>query len=96
MDTQQHSGDLDVTAATFALDTSYPTGGSAVTWANLGLNRVLWAHVAITNETAATVENCYYDPVNQVLKCFVAGAEVTNGTNLSAIVVRVVAYGYAR
>lgn len=96
MDTIIHGADLDVSVSTVVLDTSYPTGGSPLTYAQLGMAKVLWAHVAITNETAATVENVYYDPVAQTLKCFVAGAEVTNTTDIHAITVRIVAYGYQR
>lgn len=75
-------------------DASYPTGGYALTAAQLGLGRVSFAlcNVKTTAAAGATVQ-AWYDPVNALLKLNAAAAEVANASNVATLVVEVVAFG---
>lgn len=79
------------------LDSSYPTGGEAITAAQLGLSKV---DVAICETNTGHIAQ--YDKANAKIKMYYAdydavadGAliQVPNATDLSAVVVTVVAYG---
>lgn len=79
------------------MDSSYPTGGEAVTAAQLGLATV---DVAICSTNTGHIAQ--YDKANAKIKLYYAdydavadGAliEVPNTTNVAAVVVTVVAYG---
>jgi hypothetical protein len=83
--------------ANLALDSSYPTGGEALTPTDLGLSRIYWLSAEPTG--GYTFQ---YDNANQKLKAFRTGAinlpgeEVPNATSLAAITaVRVFAFGVA-
>src|SRR5579872_3180240 len=73
------------------VDTSYPTGGWALTPAQLGLPLGLVDRVEVdyNGKTAAGAATLVYDPTNQKLMAFggaasgSAQAEITNATNLS-------------
>jgi hypothetical protein len=69
----QHFSGLQVTRNSVVGDTSYPTGGSALTAAQLGLpNKVLWASVTIKATTGSNngATSARYDEVNGKLQCF--------------------------
>jgi hypothetical protein len=76
--------------ADVTLDNSYPTGGEAVTPGQLGLT-VLSAVLP-----APSGGNTYeFDHANSKLKAYTASdTEVSSGTNLSDLTVRVIAIGY--
>lgn len=80
-----------VTDVTF--DSSYPTGGEAITPADLGMSNVIDATCEVRAK-GATVTNVYYDRTNAKLVANAAAAEVANTTDLSTVVVRVRAIGY--
>lgn len=72
------------------LDNSYPTGGYALTPATLGVDGALDYIVALPTTTGHVFP---YDYANKKLMAFSAGSQVSNATDLSAVVVRVVAQG---
>lgn len=85
------------TVTEVALDSSYPTGGEAITAAQLGLSFV---DAALCSSSTGHIAR--YDKTNAKIKMFYAdydavadGAliEVPNTTDLSAVTVTVVAYG---
>lgn len=89
-------GSRRVTVTDITLDSSYPTGGEAVTAANLGLSTVLFA-ICNVKAVSGTVNiaNAYYDQANSKLKIYdETPGEVANAADLSSNVVRVLAFGY--
>ena len=72
------------------LDNSYPTNGYALTAATLGVDMSLDFIVAFATTTGHTFA---YDYANSKLKAYSGGTEVSNATDLSAVVVRIVAHG---
>lgn len=87
-------GNDRVTVTDVTMDaTNYTAGGVALTAANLGLNAVKHATCSIKTVTANGPVACWYDVVNQKLKCNDATAEV-GAVSLSGAIVEVVAYGY--
>jgi hypothetical protein len=77
-------GNRKTVIATITGDTSYPTGGSALTPAQLGLRRVDYAD---TPQAVGGV-SFTYDYANNKLLSFTGGTQTTNATNQSAISVR--------
>jgi hypothetical protein len=77
---------LDVTP-----DTSYPTGGYAIT--PPGISRILLADVQAPSGTGHTAA---WDYTNKKLKFFTtAGTEVPNATNIATAITRIAFLGYA-
>ena len=75
------------------LDNSYPTGGYALTAPQFGLVNILTILPAIALN-GSTLLHVYWNSATQKLMAFVAaGTEVTNATDLSAVTVRVQAFG---
>ena len=78
-------------------DSSYPTGGEALTAGDLGFTAI--HAIMIDTETSGYVAQ--YDYSNEKVEVYEAGAdgaaldEVGNTTDLSAVYIRVVAYGTA-
>lgn len=72
------------------LDNSYPTGGYALTPATLGVDLALDYIFALPTTTGHVFA---YDYANKKLMAFSGGSQVANATDLSAVVVRVVAQG---
>lgn len=74
-------------------DTSYPTGGSALTASQFGLDEL--QHIEGAEPTGGTL--IAFDAANVKLKAFSAvGTEVVNTTNLSAKVFRCLVVGKGR
>ena len=79
------------------LDSSYPTGGEALSPSTLGFNVI---HMVIC-DTEDSGYIAQYDYTNEKLAMYEAGAdaaaldEVANTTDLSAVYVRILAYGIA-
>lgn len=72
-------------------DTSYPTGGYAVTVP--GMSRIILADVQVP---AGTGHTAAWDYTNKKLKFFTSGGtEVAAATNLSSAVTRIAFLGYA-
>lgn len=96
--TAVHRGDvaakLRVTVTDVVADSSYPTGGEALTAAQLGLSQVAWAIVTVNAPTADAVVAGEYDVTNSKLILYTATAQVSNGTDLTDVGVQVVAFGY--
>lgn len=80
-----------VTDVTF--DSSYPTGGEALTAADLGLTTVNFAITSIKTAGAGSVTEAFYVTSTGLLKAYAAAAEIANTTDLSAVVVQIVAFG---
>lgn len=90
-------GNQKKTVTDVAMDSSYPTGGEAVTAANLGLNRVEYATAEITTTATTTVNATAagYLPATEKLLVFdETPAEAANAADLAGLVVRVVAFGF--
>ena len=96
--------DIKITVTTVVGDSSYPTGGTAITGAQLGLptGTVLFTICSVTgsasNNTAAEAS---YNTATGKLQMWSltdsAGcplAETANATNVSGITVTIVAWGY--
>jgi hypothetical protein len=85
-----------VTDVTF--DTSYPTGGEAITAADLGLNAVSTGSVKCEVKAVGgtvNVANVIYDDTNKKLIVYdETPAEVADTSTLATLVVRVTARGY--
>lgn len=76
--------------ADVTLDNSYPTGGYALTPATLGVDGATDYILAFATTTGHTFA---YDYANSKLIAFSGGTQVSNATDLSAVVVRVIAQG---
>ena len=83
-----------------AFDTSYPTGGEVVTFADLRLDRVDHATAVVHSATTTTVNaaSAGYTPGNGTTTSLLAvydetPAEVANDADLAGLVVRVTAWG---
>lgn len=73
-----------------ALDSSYPTGGYALSFNQLGFAKA----PLLVDAEQATGRTYWYDRANQKLVAFsTAATEVANATNLSAVTVRVAVDG---
>jgi hypothetical protein len=89
-------GALAMTVTTIVGDSSYPTGGSAVTAANLGLSTVLFSQVGASASSGANCASTAqtYNLSTAKLQCFAnTGIEVANTTNLSGLTLTVIAWG---
>jgi hypothetical protein len=83
-----------VTEVTF--DNSYPTGGEAVTAADLGLSRVDYAIATVKSATGGgvNVANVFYNiATGKILVYDETPAEAANAADLSTLVVQVIAWG---
>lgn len=73
----------------FACDNSYPTGGYALAGSNFGFgNKPLDGVICIGGDADASLYEAFYDNVNKKLVISSAGAEVVNGSDLSALTFR--------
>lgn len=90
-------GNLKVTVTDVTFDSAYPSGGEAVTAADLGLHNVYFGVANIkTTAAAGNTVDVYVDPQTDgsvLLKANAAAAEV-GAVDLSTLVVQVVAFGY--
>lgn len=93
------AGDLRITVSTVVGDSSYPTGGTALTGAQLGLpvGQVQFAICSVTgsaSNNAAVAAS--YNTATGKLQCWSGTtlAETASTTNLSGLTVTVVAFGY--
>lgn len=89
-------GDHRVTCANVTLDSSYPTGGESVTPAQLGLEAVDYAIVNVKSVGGTVnVANASYDAATSKIKVHdETPAEVANTSDLSTLVVQIVAFGH--
>ncbi len=86
---------MTVTDVTFASGT-YPTGGDAVTAANLGLTRVhaAVATVKLAATTTVNVANVYYNIDTAKLLIYdETPAEIANAADVVGLVVQIIAWG---
>lgn len=79
--------------ALITFDSSYPTGGEAITPAQFGLQSIDF--VSLANSGVYSFE---YDYINNKVKAYTtlaaaATAEVANATNLAAVTIRAVVHG---
>lgn len=84
-----------MTQTTVLCDASYPTGGYAVTAAQLGLGTVAGA-VATTGGVqagASTAVQWYYNTATNKLQAFTATGEVANAVVLTNQTVNILAFG---
>lgn len=88
-------GDLRVVVKQVTLDSSYPTGGYALTASQLGLpaGRCLFADTATVNDGVASDVACWWNPGAQVLKAYTSAGEVANASDLHTQTVQIIAYG---
>lgn len=87
-------GSERVTITTVVIGTAYPTGGVALTAAQLGLQNVAHAVTSLKVVGANGPSEAYYDIVNSKLKAFSATGEVANATDLSGATVEITAFGF--
>jgi hypothetical protein len=91
-------GSEKVLRGTFTFDSSYPTGGEAVTAATFGLSSLTW--LAIDNISDVATKHVRWDRANSKLMVFIEdgttgiSAQAGNGTDQSAIDVNLMAFGY--
>ena len=91
----QSGGATRVTNTTIVGDGSYPTGGSSLTAAQLGLTVVLWANTQIKVIGAVgAVAEAYYDIPTSKLLVYTTGGQVANTTVLTTNTFEITAYGY--
>ena len=88
-------GNRRVTCADVTLDNSYPTGGESVTPAQLGLETIEFAIINVKSVGGTVnVANAYFDRANNKIKVYdETPAEAANASDLSTLVLQVVAYG---
>jgi hypothetical protein len=82
--------------ADVTFDSSYPTGGEALTAANLGMTKIDYAECNVKAVGGTVnVANVYYDRANSKIQVFdETPAEVTDTATLATLVVQVKAVGY--
>jgi len=90
------------TITAVAFDSSYPTGGEALTAEDLGLTVVEYAFCFIKSAATTTVNvaNAYYSAsltapaTNKILLYDETPAQVANAADVAGLVVEVVAFGW--
>lgn len=87
-------GDERMTVTDVVLDTSYPTGGYAITPAQLGFNVVVHGISGVKVAGAGGIVNAHYLPSTGKLVCYTATAEIASATDVSAETVQITAFGY--
>lgn len=85
-------GNRKVVHGTVTFDSSYPTGGEAVTLADLGLSRLDWLETLTTDGYLPAWDGSTSAPKIKLFDT-TTGAEETNGTNVSTVVARFRATG---
>lgn len=78
---------MDVT-----FDSSYPTGGEVISAASFGF-KILFGLAVLGQNTAAALYTFNYDSQAGTLVALVGGSQVANTTDLSALTVRIRAFG---
>jgi hypothetical protein len=77
-------GGLQITTGTLAFDSSYPTGGEAVTESDFSAELGTLVHLSV--EPTAVYTHWVYDKTNDKLKGYTAtNTEIGNTTDLSAL-----------
>jgi hypothetical protein len=89
------AGDLTFDVVDVTFDSSYPTGGEAITAADLGFTSVLGiVHLYAKSSASFSAQRSVYDPVGGKLKLeSAAGVEATNASDQSAYVATVLVIG---
>lgn len=73
----------------FTPNSTYPTGGYSLTGSQFGFGtKPLDGVVCIGGDADSSLYEFFYDNVNKKLVISSAGAEVVNGTDLSALTIR--------
>ena len=86
------NGDQRYWQGTITGDTSYPTGGYAITAAQVGMNTI---QSGIADNDTAASRLSSWDQTNKKLKLFTAlSTEAANASNQSTITVPVFLFGY--
>lgn len=90
------AGDKRRTMGNVTFDSSYPTGGEALSPNQIGLADILWMDVENPVNGTPAARLCTYDHTNDRFLVFTSsdGNEVANGTNLSAFSARFEAVGW--
>jgi hypothetical protein len=86
-------GDRAVRYFTLTFDASYPTGGEALTDTDMGLRG---CDFFMSELMSANGKQVVWDRTNDKALIFDGGAEVSNGTDQSAVVIRCKAVGRGR
>lgn len=86
---------LKATSTDVVGDSSYPTGGSTITPAQLGLGTVVFAvtSIKVTGAVGAPSE-AYYDVPTSKLIVYSTAGQIANTTVLSASTFQITAFGY--
>jgi hypothetical protein len=91
------AGDFKFTVTTVVGDSSYPTGGTALTAAQLGLTQVAFAICTVTGSASnnAAVAASYNTSTGKLqMWSGTTLAETASTTNVSGLTVTVIAFGY--
>jgi hypothetical protein len=83
-------GDRKVVFKTVTFDSSYPTGGEAITLAQLGLTEV---DFVAFSATGVTYTFAYDYTNNKIIAVLGDGTQVADTTDLATVVVRIMAIG---
>lgn len=86
-------GSEKITCTEVTFDSSYPTGGEPTTFGDLGLSNVVFAICQIKVPGGTATAACDYDVTNQKIVAYNTTAQVGSGVDLSALVVKVLAFG---
>lgn len=97
----EFTGQKGFRRARVTFDASYPTGGLAITAANVGLTSLDTMQVTVTTPSAATTsDEVMWNSATGKMMVFASNGaapaqlvEMANATSLSALVVDVLAYG---
>lgn len=84
---------LRISVRDVTLSSSYTTGGEAITAAQFGIGAIFFCVCTVKTPAATSCTEVLYDASTGKIKCNGPTGEVANTTNLSALVVEVVAFG---
>jgi hypothetical protein len=91
-------GDLAAVFRTVTFDSSYPTGGEAITAADFGLQTIVWVSVNALSDVAT--KHVRWDPTAGTLMILIEdgtsgiSAEAANASDQSAVDAQVLVLGY--
>jgi hypothetical protein len=91
-------GSEKVVRGTFTFDSSYPTGGEAVTAATFGLSYLSW--LQLDNISDVVTKHARWDRANSKIMLFIEdgttgiSAQAANASDQSAVDLNMMAFGY--
>lgn len=87
------AGNVRMAVRDITFDSSYPTGGEALSASDFGMQVILASIPTVRTAGTGSVTAVQHDIENGKLLAYTAAAQVANTTDLSAVTVRVIAFG---